>query len=218
MHLTPFLEVKIGNKFELGGLEDQAIKPMEEVTVCNIPRLSSVHHEANLDDCLKVIYSCWEGKQPLECYVQSRNYLATVPKGFSCPPILLDVSMGGFPYKENASESPPSFSSFYHLGYLSGVFSPQWPSIGSWGPRANNTSLHCLPGSYFPMALMRQPVPTQLLTACVPGYPFLPQCRGLHTNNLLNLGPIEGDSSPMCNQSCSFSIMPLAAQFWCAGF
>lgn len=85
MHLTPFLEVKIGNKFELGGLEDQAIKPMEEVTACNIPRLSSVHHEANLDDCLKVIYSCWEGKQPLECYVQSREYLATVPKGFSCP-------------------------------------------------------------------------------------------------------------------------------------
>ena len=41
------------------------------------------------------------------------------------PPILLDVSMGGFPYKENASESPPSLSSFYHLGYLSGVFSPQ---------------------------------------------------------------------------------------------
>lgn len=36
MHLTPFLEVKIGNKFELGGLEDQAIKPMEEVTACNI--------------------------------------------------------------------------------------------------------------------------------------------------------------------------------------
>ena len=45
----------------------------------------NMHYEANLDFCPKVIYSCWEGKQPLEHYVQGREYLATVPRGFSCP-------------------------------------------------------------------------------------------------------------------------------------
>lgn len=67
----------------------KAIKPMEEVTACNIPRLSSVHHEANLDDCLKVIYSCWEGKQPSGTAICQSRSIGNSSKGFSCPPSCL---------------------------------------------------------------------------------------------------------------------------------
>lgn len=84
-----------------------------------------------------------------------REYLATVPKVSHAPPILLDVSMEVSHTKKTPPESPIQF--LLPSGVPVRGVQPQWPSIGSWGPRTTNTSLHCLPGSYFPMALMRQP-------------------------------------------------------------
>lgn len=196
MCLTPFLEVKIGNKFELGGLEDQAFKPMEEVTACNIPRLSSVRHEANLDDCLKVIYSCWEGKQPLEHYVQGREYLATVPRGFSCPSYPAWCLLGRFPIQRKCLWISPLTQFLLLSGVPVRGVQPSRTSLLVLRPQELLTLPYtaCV-ALISPWPLMRQPCAhTIAYCVCLASY-SLPHCRGLHTNNQLNLGPIEGDSS-----------------------
>lgn len=111
------------------------------------------------------------------------------------PPILLDVSLGGFPYKKMPLNLPPHSVPSTIWGTCQGCSALKDLSIGPETPGTANTSLHCLRGSYFPMALMRQPCAhTIAYCVCLASY-SLPHCRGLHTNNQLNLGPIEGDSS-----------------------
>ena len=80
-------------------------------------------------------------------------------------------------------------------GTCQGCSALKFPLLGPEAPGTTNTSLHCLPASHFPVALMRQPCAhTIAYCGCLASH-SLPHCRGLHTNNLLNLGPIEGDSS-----------------------
>ena len=169
---------------------------MEEVTACKIPWLSAGHCEANLDDCPKVIYSSWEGKQPLEHYVQGKEYLATVPKGFSCPLPSCLMSPWEVSYtKKMTLNLPPHSLPSTVWGTCQGCSALKFPLLGPEAPGTTNTSLHCLPASHFPVALMRQPCAhTIAYCGCLASH-SLPHCRGLHTNNLLNLGPIEGDSS-----------------------
>ena len=134
--------------------------------------------------------------------------MAAVPKGFSCPSHPSCCLLVRFPIQRKCFLISP-ITSIFCLGHLSGVLAFKDPLVSQGcsafkdllvspfkAPGTANTSPHCLPGSYFPTALMR-PSCAHTVAYCMRLAPHpLSHCCGPHTKNLLNFGPVEGDSSP----------------------
>lgn len=185
--------------------------------------------KSNLDGCPKVICCFREGKKPLQHHVQSKKrFLAAVPKGFSCPSHPSCCVLVRFPIQRKCLLISP-VTSFFCLGHLSAFRDPlvvKDPLVSQGcpafkdllvspfeAPGTANTSPRCLPGSYFPMALMRPYVPVQLLTACAWLLIPFPIAVVPTPTTCLILVQLKVTAHPVCNQSCSFSIMPLTDQF-----